>query len=147
MIFLLFFALKKHFSFIGKAQFRRAALSCDSSYSVYFFLPKLNNSEEEKTLYTWGLIITCELDNHISIVASWAVKKYKCHQTRELHNKMATIGQCGFLAIGRSYKCGQNHGLWKYLDTYTFPFVFSLCILKLSLGKLSHFKHLLKICT
>ena len=26
------FCSEKHFSFIGKAQFRRAALSCDSSY-------------------------------------------------------------------------------------------------------------------
>ena len=33
---LLFFALKKHFSFFGKAQFRRAMLSCDSSYHSFF---------------------------------------------------------------------------------------------------------------
>ena len=32
---LIFFCAEKHFSFIGKARFRRATLSCDSSYCVY----------------------------------------------------------------------------------------------------------------
>ena len=32
LFYFFFFLLQMHFSFIGKAQFRRATLSCDSAY-------------------------------------------------------------------------------------------------------------------
>ena len=37
IFFFYFFALKNILVFFGKAQFRRAMLSCDSSYHSFFF--------------------------------------------------------------------------------------------------------------